>query len=40
MRVESSGFAPGLANARLPGSTKFAMPRGSPGGGGGGAGRS
>ena len=24
MRVKSSGMAPGLANARLPGSTKFA----------------
>ena len=39
MRVKSSGMSPGLANARPPGSTKFAnaQPQGltsSPGGGG------
>ena len=45
MRVKSSGIAPGLANARYPGSAKFAntpplglqgeqMARSSPGGGG------
>ena len=47
MRVKSSGMAPGLANARSPGSAKFvnapppgltrrANARSSPGGGGGG----
>ena len=42
MRVKSLGMAPGLANARPPGSsaspglTGGKMPRSSPGGGGGG----